>query len=556
MPLTPPASRGATPHLTFSDFENFSSTNLRQGLDKYNVGYKSKDEKFGLISKIISSPSADNIKKYILELEDESEPGTKGSKKTNKPSSAKNHSSSRRNQHSRHSGDESVSDSTVPHKPKNGETRSRTGKDRGRSSDRQNSKLSRNGDSEDSRSGDSDDSKDKREKNWNKSNTTSQPNNPKHGTSSHNDVLARRFQKLQNKSETLSSRKIDKKGKRDAVKPLERLDNKPEFDDAEKELLQDKEIAKLLPNLDAATQDILYEVMRMSLLYKTHVPRGVEHFWFIADQALAQNDLAMAQRIITGAAEMDIWDSWWNGSQSEAQIQQWQGLQDFVRFVRNKHRDISMNTTPVPSHTSSPLSSPALTNDENDPYDCKEARRVRKKFHGNGDPKADEMEFEDPETGEIVTADIIGRHPTRRNWLALALPSNNSNHMFMSRGYYVDGTKEKYKEQLDRYVNEGSNVTLNAATKTAHLREAEVEDFELNLVLFMPWGKYWHTHAYGIPHYDKDRDFMLYSKSLLGQAWGTSTADDVIRDHCDQAGQPIPRTAQAARKIQRRAWKH
>lgn len=371
-----------------------------------------------------------------------------------------------------------------------------------------------------------------------------------------NDELTRRFNKLKQQP---PSRKTTSKDKAKRGKNARHDEESLPLDTAEIEIMNAIDTGRHLPNLFSADEEFQGLVARLGPVYKAKVERGVEHLWWFADAIFGTETRDNAFRGAIVFAQEDLWDQWWSTNKNkEDQARKWKEFRAYVRSIREKHTDVEMRNQAHASrsNTASSLSSPTPTDDENDPYDCKAARTLRKKFHGSGDPKADEMEVEDPDNpGETVKADIIGRHPTRRNWLALALPSNNSDRMFMSRGHYVDGTKDVYKEAFNRYVQKGSNIILSTATDKKHLDDADPEDFELNLVLFMPWGRYYHTHAYGIPHYNKDRDFMLYSKSLLSSAWGTSAADDVLRDHCEQAKQAMPKSTRT-KKIRMKAWKH
>ncbi len=169
-------------------------------------------------------------------------------------------------------------------------------------------------------------------------------------------------------------------------------------------------------------------------------------------------------------------------------------------------------------------------------YDSKKARA--KRLRDSGKP-ADRITVDDPEKpGKKVKADIIGRHPSRKAWLVLALLSNSKKHSQLSRGYYVDSTQAKYNKAYERYLEEGSNRTLSTGSDV-NLKQCAPSEFELNLVTIIPWGRNVHTHGYGIMH-KKKGEFLMFSKQVLGKAWGSRDADDVLRDHMLKAGQSMP----------------
>ncbi|KAH6869639.1 hypothetical protein B0T10DRAFT_389990, partial [Thelonectria olida] len=145
-------------------------------------------------------------------------------------------------------------------------------------------------------------------------------------------------------------------------------------------------------------------------------------------------------------------------------------------------------------------------------YNSEKRRKMRARFHGKGALSANNITIDDPETGKTVVAEILGRHPLRKYWLALALPSLNVEFKTLSRGHYIDGKETRYQDAFNDYVNHGSNKTLSVAANKEQLDDCCPGQFELNLVLVMPWGKGYRYAAYGIPHYKTDRDFMVFSK--------------------------------------------
>ncbi|KAF5696135.1 hypothetical protein FGLOB1_13752 [Fusarium globosum] len=118
-------------------------------------------------------------------------------------------------------------------------------------------------------------------------------------------------------------------------------------------------------------------------------------------------------------------------------------------------------------------------------YDSKKRRDWRAQFHGRGSPEANRIELKDPENDEDIIADILGRHPVRKTWLAIALPSLNEEYSKLSRGYYINAGAV-YPQAFSRYVKEGANITLSTATHKSQMENCSYKKFELNLVLCMP----------------------------------------------------------------------
>jgi hypothetical protein len=188
-------------------------------------------------------------------------------------------------------------------------------------------------------------------------------------------------------------------------------------------------------------------------------------------------------------------------------------------------------------------------------YDSKKRREIREKNRGQPTPaEANQITIEDPETGDEVEGDILGINPTRRMWMGVALPSNNPKFPGLSRALWVDGGDLKYREAYQTYVREGANHTITAAADEDILEDCEPHNFEINCVLQMPWGKSFHTHSLGIPHFRKDREFMLFSKSLMARKFGNTDAQDLLHTHMQDAGQTI-KTKSGTKRIKARAWR-
>ena len=196
-----------------------------------------------------------------------------------------------------------------------------------------------------------------------------------------------------------------------------------------------------------------------------------------------------------------------------------------------------------------------INDSDGHPYNSKERRAIREKNRAPPTSHAaNYLTVKDPETGKEVKGDIIGVNPTRRKWLGVALPSNNPNFPGLSRGLWVNCSSGTLLDGYRDYVAKGANHQIRAAADGQILEDCKPEQFELNIVFQMPWGKAWHTHGYGIPHYQQDREFMLFSNSMLTTAWGTTDTSDLLHTHMQDAGQSIM-TKAGERRIKAKAWR-
>ncbi|KAL6409088.1 hypothetical protein AUP68_05457 [Ilyonectria robusta] len=301
-----------------------------------------------------------------------------------------------------------------------------------------------------------------------------------------------------------------------------------------------KEHFTKLAHYGPADQDNL--VYKGSEAFKARYPhRDVFEYWFFAE-FISQSDNSYQDKtkelmgFINNLKELDTID-WGNGDQDAGKL--WK-----VRLGEARKAWIKFRTLEEDPDSEAGL------------YNSEERRAMRAKFHGKGIAEANRIVIQDPETGKDVIAEILGRHPLRKSWLALALPSNNDEYPTLSRGAYIDGAQGKYEDAFNKYVNEGANITLSVASNKQQLDGCKPDEFELNLVLVMPWGKGFRYAAYGIPHYKNERDFMVYSKALLAshKEWGLSSTMEVLHGHMIMAGQTIQGTGPKA--IKAKSWKH
>ncbi|KAJ4196917.1 hypothetical protein NW759_016374 [Fusarium solani] len=355
-------------------------------------------------------------------------------------------------------------------------------------------------------------------------------------------------QRLKNAREHLNRFEMDTNSPED--QHLERSEigtNSPEDQLSEGETLFLKEqLHEYFPNLHALPENQRDELTTARTLEfrRRHPTRDITEFLFFTEFALQtiKDPVAVVDAVNRFAANPPEWETIpWNGEVDQTAVSKGFKL---MKLYRAGQRPSQTQQSPQDSNMTG--------------YDSEERRKMRAKFHGQGDAEANVLTFPDPETGTAVTGEILGRHPQRPKWLAVALPGLEEK--AFSRGYYVDCSNSEQRLALEAYITRGANKILSFATHKDQLDGCIPEEFELNLVLVMPWGKTFRYNAYGIPHYKLDRDFMVFSKSILTSSseWGNATMG-VLHGHMLKAGQTIPKARSQTSKpqgVKRGAWKH
>ncbi|KAF5675919.1 hypothetical protein FDENT_9636 [Fusarium denticulatum] len=329
---------------------------------------------------------------------------------------------------------------------------------------------------------------------------------------------------------------------------------------AELEFLRHAKTPDLLPNLwklpEADRENI---IISSGLEFKSSYPeRDVLQFWFYADHAIEQHGISEdGDVLITSFLNNPLtWEAInWGENEDDRNFTTARMNMAFNRMkaLRAQYPDEKSDRDDGGPKGDGDTKGDGDPKGDGIEYDFKERRDWRAQFHGRGSPEANRMELKDPENGKDAIADILGRHPVRKTWLAVALPSLNEEYPKLSRGYYINAGAA-HPQAFSRYVKEGANITLSTATHKSEMENCAYENFELNLVLCMPWGDKWHYQGYGIPHYVDDRDFVLWSKGLLVQCW-KSAAMEVLHDHMIKAGQGIPITSDVKNRIKPKSWR-
>ncbi|KAI1841729.1 hypothetical protein JX266_012097 [Neoarthrinium moseri] len=162
------------------------------------------------------------------------------------------------------------------------------------------------------------------------------------------------------------------------------------------------------------------------------------------------------------------------------------------------------------------------------------------------------LTIDDPmKAGVTMTGQILGRSAKRTSSMLVVFPSTKDRN-YMS-AIWVDGNE--HREPLRNYARRGANLTLSIAKDKEFLDKCPSEEFEIIAVVQMEWGTSYHTHALGVPWADPDCTPMLFSKSVLASAWGTSTANAVIEQHMDSAGQEnLATSTRSKNRIKARCW--
>ena len=346
------------------------------------------------------------------------------------------------------------------------------------------------------------------------------------------------------------------------------LSEPEDWDDAaEDSFLAREDVISRLPHLAAYAATNRQEVLEATrTLMEKHPSSSIIKFWFFLDMNFREvpDEFESLAEIYLGDPE-GSWNYWDHKDTGKDRLEGLESdLADFLGKtppVRKgnkggKGRQVVHHDDDDDGDDGDDTDN-SSDNDDNDrvDYDSKARRAVREKNRGRQTPaEANCMTIEDPETGEDVEGDILGINPTRRMWLGVALPSANDMFPGLSRATWVDCSKGNYIEAYREYVSKGANHTITAAADDGILEGCRPDEFELNCVLQMPWGKTFHTHALGIPHYQQDREFMLFSKSLLSKQFGTTDAQDLLNSHMQDAKQTIM-TKTGEKRIRARAWR-
>lgn len=151
------------------------------------------------------------------------------------------------------------------------------------------------------------------------------------------------------------------------------------------------------------------------------------------------------------------------------------------------------------------------------------------------------VQLKDPDTRVEVLAEIIGLSTKRKTHFGALFPSNNELHPGVERAFWLDGTQYDYQQAYEDYSGPGPGDFIPIGTDD-DLRECRsIEDFELNAVFTMPWGKsVHHWSAYGMAKAHPKRKLKLFSKGVLVKKFRLGATEDMMLIHMAKANQTIP----------------
>ena len=330
--------------------------------------------------------------------------------------------------------------------------------------------------------------------------------------------------------------------------------NAPDARSAGERFLKDPKIKEMLPMLTQYAGKNWAEFESVSANFKARHPHfPIARLWFFVDFNLRAGNITWVELseifIDDPETTWEVWD--WGLVNVKEEKKKFEKVE---KYLATAYPEQAALVKEEPRSSDDDEAAGVSDDETRTDYNSQARRRIRERNRGiKTSEKANKMTVEDPETGEQVEGEIMGISPTRRMWMAVALPSLNDNFPKLSRALYVDCSKANNLEAYRDYVSKGANHQLRASADDDILKDCNTQDFELNCVLQMPWGKNWHTHAFGIPHFKKDREFMLFSKSILTKQWGASDTEDILRKHMQDAGQTAMTKAGEAR-IRARAW--
>ncbi|KAB5513541.1 hypothetical protein GE09DRAFT_1196390 [Coniochaeta sp. 2T2.1] len=151
------------------------------------------------------------------------------------------------------------------------------------------------------------------------------------------------------------------------------------------------------------------------------------------------------------------------------------------------------------------------------------------------------MQFIDPYDDKKTSAQIIGKHMSKKNVLAVRAPSLSIQFPDLGRGYWVECKQGPEMEYYNKYVATGPNRKLESADPLLLSNCTSPDHFDLDCVFTMKWGNTYHWYGYGRPKNETNLPKMMFSRSNLAKAWkGASTTMKALEQHLRKVGQDIP----------------
>ncbi|KAL2166204.1 hypothetical protein VTG60DRAFT_3119 [Thermothelomyces hinnuleus] len=159
----------------------------------------------------------------------------------------------------------------------------------------------------------------------------------------------------------------------------------------------------------------------------------------------------------------------------------------------------------------------------------------------SSDPTSDQhflMDVIDPFDDMPTKGKVIGIHMTKKNTLAVRLPSLSTEYPGLGRGLWVECKSgkelEAYKQYIKMFPNKGK---LSSADESLLAGCETPADFELDSVFRMKWGRTHHIYGYGRPKKGDLGHPLMFSKTTLSKAFKGAAAVEMLQTHMVRTGQ-------------------
>ncbi|KAL2137815.1 hypothetical protein VTI28DRAFT_8178 [Corynascus sepedonium] len=159
----------------------------------------------------------------------------------------------------------------------------------------------------------------------------------------------------------------------------------------------------------------------------------------------------------------------------------------------------------------------------------------------SSDPTSDKdffMNVIDPFDNVTTKGKVIGMHMTKKNTLAVRLPSLSTEYPGLGRGLWVECKSgkelEAYKQYIEMFPIKGK---LSSADGSLLAGCETPADFELDSVFRMKWGRSYHIYGYGRPKKGALGQPLMFSKTTLSKALKGAATVEMLQTHMVRTGQ-------------------
>lgn len=150
------------------------------------------------------------------------------------------------------------------------------------------------------------------------------------------------------------------------------------------------------------------------------------------------------------------------------------------------------------------------------------------------------MQVTDPYDNMPIDGKVLGVHMTKKNTLAVRLPSVSNEFPDLGRGLWVVCKSGKELEDYERYVKQFPTTGKLISADESLLGGCKTpDDFDLDSVFRMKWGKAYHTYGYGRSKKGGLSPQLMFSKTALSKALTGTAAVAMLQKHRDKTGQAV-----------------